>query len=108
MNGSIKAVLDAIFAAAGFTTTTKKSRYMIEGELILSPMQSDTADFLFTAFTLHADLVDTATNSILLPLSLEGKEGHTNQIGADTRALRTAERQLKDAYTKSLNKYLQY
>jgi hypothetical protein len=63
-------------------------------------------EYKYTRFVLTADLSDTNTGVVFFPFKIEGREGHLLQSGADYRAIRAAETQIKEEYGKALQGYL--
>jgi hypothetical protein len=105
MNGRLKAAFAGVFSEMGFRTGNSGSRYVLNATLTISPVELNNQN-KFSRYEIDANLVDTTDNTVLMPYSVNGREGHANQSEADQRALRAAEGKVKEAYAENLEEFL--
>jgi hypothetical protein len=82
------------------------SRYMLDVNIVTSPVDYPGNQNVFTRIEVNADLKDTATGAVLVPFAFNSREGHTSQAEADNRAYATAERKINQDYAGLLESYL--
>jgi len=81
-------------------------RYMLDVNIVTSPVDLPGNINVFTRIELNADLKDTSTGVVLVPFSYNTREGHTTQAEADNRAYTVAERKINEDYAVLLEDYL--
>jgi hypothetical protein len=111
-NGRIFSALAKQFSALGFETvnvpaaSAAKSRYVMEVNSVLSPVNLPDNPNVFSRIELTANFKDTDNNQVLLPYSFISREGHTSQAEADNRCILAAERNINDTFAVLLSDYL--
>jgi hypothetical protein len=101
----IKGAFSKVIAGAGFRTGDAKSRYVLKVTFNLNPVET-TNQNKFTRYEIDANLTDTSANTVLVPYSANGREGHLSQSEADNRAVAGAEKKIAQDYQKKLSDYL--
>jgi hypothetical protein len=86
--------------------TGGNSRYMLDVDIVTSPVDLPGNQNVFTRIEVNADLKDTTTGVVLVPFSYNTREGHNSQSEADNRAYATAERKINQDYAALLDDYL--
>jgi hypothetical protein len=104
--GRVKAAFAGVFSESGFRTGGSNSRYVLDVTFRISPVELPQNQNKFSRFEINAELIDTADKTVLLPYSVNGREGHTSQSEADQRALRGAESKIKEDFAEQLTAYL--
>jgi hypothetical protein len=103
--GRMKAAFADVFTKAGFRTGSATSRYVLDVSFKISPVELPNAN-KFSRFEIVAELKDATDNTVLMPYSVNGREGHPSQSEADQRALRAAESKIKEEFAEQFNAYL--
>ena len=93
-------------AELGFRTGGTNSRYVLDVNVISSPVTIANNTNSWARIEITANLTDTSANSVLIPYNFNLREGHTSQSEADNRAIAAAERKINEEYAKMLNNYL--
>jgi len=106
MAGRIHGAFARAFSELGFRSGGRDSRYMLDVNIIASPVIITGSPFYWTRIEVSANLRDTATGTVLLPFHFNLREGHTSQAEADNRAYAAAERRINEQYTGLLSAYL--
>jgi hypothetical protein len=76
-------------------------------EAVLTLEDAPSAQNVFVRYIITANFIDTrANNAVLVPYSIQGREGHTTPPNAENRALLAAERKIGEEYSALLNDYL--
>jgi hypothetical protein len=101
----IKGAFAKVIAGAGFRTGDAKSRYVLNVAFILSPVESPNPN-KFARYEIDASLTDTLTNTVLVPYTTNGREGHLNLSEAENRAVAAAEKKISTDYQKKFSDYL--
>jgi len=104
--GRVRAAFTAAITAAGFKAGGESSRYLLDGRLTLSGVDLPDNPNVFVRYLVDASLVDRSSGSVLLPYSANGREGHRSLGEAEQRALREAERKIREDYGTSFAAYL--
>jgi hypothetical protein len=91
---------------AGFPGGENTSRYRMDAELILDPVDLPNQQNKFVRYTVNAALKDIQNGDIFLPFSVNGREGHRTEAEARNRALAAAEKRINEEYKKLLQDYL--
>jgi hypothetical protein len=103
--GRIQGAFAKALTEAGFRSGGTNSRYRLEADFSLSPVELPQNKW--ARYELTANLVDTASGgSVLVPYSINGREGHATQAEADNRTYATAERKIGEEYKGLLSNYL--
>ncbi len=105
-DGRIAAAFASVVSAAGFKSGGKDSRYVIKANVSFSEVVLNGNPNKFIRYLVDAKLTDTATGSVLVPYSTNGREGHVTASEAEVRALRAAETKIKDDYGAAFAEYL--
>ena len=104
-NGRIKAAFAGAFAALGFRTGNRNSRFALEVTLAFTPAPRNM--YFNTSYTVDAVLKDMQTGAELFIYNITDRESHpANQSDADNRALIGAERKITEEFPKILQEYL--
>ncbi|MDR3284779.1 MAG: hypothetical protein LBS97_06345, partial [Treponema sp.] len=103
--GRIRNAFSEVFTKAGFRTGNNRSRYVMNVKITVSPVEMKSPN-KFSRYVVDASLVDTADNTVLIPYSINGREGHATQPEADVRAIRAAENTIKSDFAEKLAGYL--
>jgi len=90
----------------GFRSGSGSSRYILDANIVTSPVDLPGNLNVFTRIEVNADLKDTSTGVVLVPFSYNSREGHTSQTEADNRAYAAAERKINEDYAALLDDYL--
>jgi hypothetical protein len=102
----IRSAFAAAISKAGFRSGGNNSRYMLNVTVALSEVQLASQQNKFARYEVDANLIDTANESVLLPFSVNGREGHLSLPEAENRAVSAAEKKINDNYEKVLSEYL--
>lgn len=105
-DGRIAAALASVVSASGFKTGGVDSRYAIAATLTLSEVALADNPNKFARYVMDSRLVDRKTGAALLPYGITGREGHTTLSEAENRAVRAAEKKIKEDYKKAFADYL--
>ncbi len=102
--------LASAFASAvsesGFRTGGDSLRYYIEGTITFAEAELAGNPNKFVRYSLDSRLVDSRTGAVLIPYSVNGREGHTSVSEAENRALRAAEAKVKKEYYERFAAFL--
>ncbi|MDR1957237.1 MAG: LPP20 family lipoprotein [Treponema sp.] len=90
----------------GFRSGGTDARYVLEVRLELSPVELPGQQNQFVRYVIEGNLIDTRDASVLLPFSINGREGHRSLSEAENRAVGVAERKINDTYGGVLAHYL--
>jgi hypothetical protein len=96
-----KAVSDLKFRSGGVN-----SRYILDVNVVTSPVDFPNQTNKYTRIELRANLMDTSSGTVLLPYNFNIREGHVSQSEADNRAYAAAEKKIKDDYAKIFDNYI--
>ena len=106
VNGRVKAAFAGVFAAEGFKTGSRASRYALEATLITAPAPKTM--YFNTRYTIDAVLKDTVTGAELFTYNAANRESHpASQDDADSRALIGVQRKITDEFPAVLREYLE-
>lgn len=105
-DGRITAAFSSVISDAGFKTGTAESRYVLAGTLSLSEASLAANPNKFARYTVDAKLTDTASDTVLLPYSINGREGHATLPEAENRAVRAAEGKIRETYSTELSDFM--
>ena len=104
--GRIQAAFSGVLSQSGFKTGGKNSRYELAVKISMSPVTLGDNPNKFVRYVVDASLTDTKTGNVLLPYSTSGREGHTTVPEAENRAIRAAEKKIKDDYLAKFGDFL--
>ena len=106
--GRIQGALAKALAEMGFRSGGANSRYKVEASLNISEVQlQNLQGFKYARYELIAELVDTSTaRVVLVPYSINDRQGHASLSEAENRALAAAEKKIGEEYRDELNDYL--
>jgi hypothetical protein len=93
-------------AELGFRSGGNNSRYVLQVDIDISPVDLPNNTNKFARMELSANLTDTAGGVVLLPYNFNNREGHTSLTEAENRLYLVAERKIGEEYAKLLNEYL--
>ena len=105
-SGRIQGAFAKALSDLGFRSGGTNSRYVLNVNIITSPVEFPNNQNKFTRIEVDANLTDTTTRSVLLPYNFDRREGHTSQSEADNRAYAAAERKIGEEYRDMLSDYL--
>ncbi len=105
-DGRISSVFETVISASGFKTGGSDSRYALEASLALSPVSLADNDNKFVRYIVDAKLVDRQNGTVLIPFSINGREGHATETEAENRAVRIAQQKIGTAFGKEFSAYL--
>jgi len=104
-NGRIFGAFARKFSDWGIQTTQAQARYVLEADIVLSPVDLPGNPNIFSRIEISANLRDTSQNRILIPYTFNSREGHTTRTEADNRAIAAAERNINEAFAALLSDY---
>ncbi len=109
--GRIGYAFASLFADRGFKTVftddtadTFPARYLLDGNFTVEDIEMNSKN-QFVRYTLTAALRDVMKNTVLVPYSVSGREGHLTSAEAKQRAVRTAEQQIQKTFADSFQIY---
>jgi hypothetical protein len=103
----IKNAFARALSGLGFRSGGTNSRYVLKGNITMTPAEFPNQQNKFVRYNVDADLGDTAEgDAVLLPYNANGREGHLNMTEAEERAFRAAEKKIGDEFGVSLQAYL--
>jgi hypothetical protein len=103
-NNRIGSAFAKSLADMGFLSGGNNSRYRVEATLTLEDAPS--AQNVFVRYIITANFIDTNGNAVLVPYSINGREGHSSPQNAVNRTLTAAENRIGTEYSALLNDYL--
>jgi hypothetical protein len=105
-SGRIQGAFAKSLSDLGFRSGGNNSRYVLQVDITVSPVELPNNANKFARMELSANLTDTSAGAVLLPYNFNNREGHTNMPEAENRVYAAAERKISGEYTKILNDYL--
>jgi hypothetical protein len=102
----IKGAFAKVIADTGFRTGNANSRYVLNVDVTLTPVDNPAQQNKFVRYVIDARLTDTSAGSVLVPYNINGREGHLSVAEAENRAIAAAERKINQEYSKLLSEYL--
>jgi hypothetical protein len=103
-SGRIQGAFAKVFSDQGFRSGGNNTRYMLEVEISVSPVELPNNTNKFVRIELGANLTDAGT--VLLPYNFNSREGHNSVSEAENRAYLAAERKINEEYKTTLSNYL--
>jgi hypothetical protein len=104
--GRIHGAFAKALSDVGFRSGGNNSRYLLNVNITVSPVDLPNAANKFARIELGADLTDTVTKTVLIPYNFNSREGHATVSEAENRAYTAAERKIGEEYKDILFIYL--
>ncbi|MDR1375028.1 MAG: LPP20 family lipoprotein [Treponema sp.] len=105
-NGRIRSAFAAVLSGEGFRTGGGDARYVLDVDLSMGEAELPQNPNKFVRYIIDANLRDMVSGAVLIPYSIEGREGHTSLSEAEVRAYRVAEEKIRTSYGEALRGYL--
>jgi hypothetical protein len=105
-SGRIQGAFAKSFSEIGFRSGGNNSRYVLNVDITVSPVDLPNNVNKFARIELGAELTDTNANSVLLPYNFNSREGHNTITEAENRAYMAVERKINEEYKALLMDYL--
>ena len=105
-NGRIFGAFAKSFTDLGFEASVGSSRYMLNADVNMSPVDLPNNPNIFLRIILACALVDTRENLVLLPYNFNSREGHITRSEAEIRAITVLERNINEEFSSLLSEYL--
>jgi hypothetical protein len=102
----IRGAFSAVITQAGFRSGGVNSPYLLKARVNMIPVDLPNNPNKFVRYVVDANLEDTRTGNVLLPVLVDGREGHLSIPEAENRALRAAEAKIKETYGQVLDAYI--
>jgi hypothetical protein len=104
--GRIQGAFAKALSDIGFRSGGNNSRYILDVNISVSPVDLPNNTNKFARIELGANLTDTSAKSVLLPYNFNSREGHATAAEAENRAYSVAERKINEEYKDLLFTYL--
>jgi len=104
--GRIQGAFAKALSGIGFRSGGNNSRYILDVNVSVSPVDFPNNINKFVRIELGAALTDTSDKSVLLPYNFTSREGHATAAEAENRAYTAAERKIDEEYKDLLFTYL--
>jgi len=104
--GRIQGAFAKALSDTGFRSGGNNSRYILDVDVTVSPVDLPSNTNKFVRIELSANLTDTSVKSVLLPYNFNSREGHITASEAENRAYMAAERKINEEYKNILSDYL--
>jgi hypothetical protein len=104
-SGRIQGAFAKVFSDQGFRSGGNNSRYILDVDINVSPVDFPNNTNKFARIELGANLTDITFGTVLLPYNFNSREGHTSVSEAENRAYRAAELKINEEYPKLLTEY---
>jgi hypothetical protein len=105
-SGRIQGAFAKSLSDLGFRSGGNNARYVLDVNVVTSPVDLPNNQNKFARMELSADLTDTSQKAVLLPYNFSNREGHATLSEAENRTYIAAERKINDEYAKLLSDYL--
>jgi len=105
-SGRIQGAFAKAFSDIGFRSGGTNSRYILNVDITISPVDLPNNPNKFARIELGANLMDTIQKSVLLPYNFNSREGHNTVSEAENRVYMAAERKINEEYKIILLGYL--
>ena len=102
----IKGAFSAAFTKAGFLTGGTDSCYVLKAAFTMNEVSYQDTTFKWVRYVVDANLVDTATGTVLFPYNINDRVGHTSMAEAQNGAVRSAENKISGDYVNALGNFL--
>ncbi|MDR2304096.1 MAG: LPP20 family lipoprotein [Treponema sp.] len=103
-NNRIKSAFSQVLSKQGFRTGQGNSRYVLDVNCALDPVEFPGQTNKFVRYNIDANLADNGT--VLLPWNIQDRSGHVSVEQAENRAISAAEKKIGDSYGEELARYL--
>jgi hypothetical protein len=104
--GRIQGAFAKALSEVGFRSGGNNSRYILNVNITVSPVDLPANTNKFARIELGADLTDNNTKTVLMPYNFNSREGHSTASEAENRAYTAAERKIGEEYKNLLFAYL--
>ncbi|QQO09305.1 LPP20 family lipoprotein [Breznakiella homolactica] len=104
--GRVRAAFSQSISDTGFKTGGSGSPYTLDVSLSFTEVVLPENPNKFVRYVVNAKLVENATENVLFPYSLSGREGHASLSEAENRAVRTIEQKILESYGAEFEEYL--
>jgi len=104
--GRIQGAFAKALSDIGFRSGGNNSRYVLDVNVSVSPVDLPNNTNKFARIELGANLTDTVSKTVLVPYNFNSREGHTTAAEAENRAYLSAERKIGEEYKDILLTYL--
>ena len=105
--GRIQSAFARSVSELGFRSGGANSRYVLNVDVTVSPVNLPNNPNVFSRMELTANLTDSSAGGVvLLPYGFNNREGHSTQGEADNRTYIAAERQINAEYRNLLSNHL--
>ena len=104
--GRIQGAFAKALSDIGFRSGGNNSRYVLNVDITVSPVDLPANTNKFVRIELGANLTDTVTKTVLVPYNFNSREGHATVSEAENRAYSAAERKIGEEYKDILSAYL--
>jgi len=94
------------FTDLGFDANTGNSRYVLNVNSSVSPVDLPDNPNYFSRIEIAANLTDTSAGLVLLPYNFNAREGHVTRAEAENRAITAAQRDINENFADALSDYL--
>lgn len=105
-SGRIQGAFAKVLSDAGFRSGGNNSRYILDVNVSVSPVDFPNNANKFARIELGANLTDTASKAVLLSYNFNLREGFSTMAEAENRCFLTAERKISEEYKDILSTYL--
>jgi len=104
--GRIFGAFAKCFTDMGFETNSGNSRYVLDVNVSVLPVDLASTGNYFSRIEIAATLTDTSSGLVLLPYNFNAREGHITQSEAENRAMNAAQRDIGESFAGALSAYL--
>ena len=101
-SGIIQNAFTSALSAAGLINNNNNPAYLLDVNITVTPLAMNVANTEFVRFDLIANLLDN-NGRVLLPYTINLREGYVNQAGAEERAFHNAVTKINAEYGNLLN-----
>jgi len=105
-NNRIRDAFTKIISAEGLRTRGNSPSYTLEVNVDLSEAVYPNNNNKYYRFTVSAELIENATDSVLLPFSFTDRAGHSTYEGAQAAAFQQAEKLIGERFPAVFREYL--
>jgi len=103
----IRDAFTKVVSAEGLRTRGSSPPYTLEVNIDLSEAVYPNNNNKYYRYTVSAELIENATDSVLLPFSFTDRAGHSTYEGAQAVTFQQAEKLIGEKYPAVLREYLQ-
>jgi hypothetical protein len=102
----VKGAFASAIGKKGFKSGGNESRYVLDTELNLTPVDLPGQQNKYVRYVLNANLLDRRTGNVLLPYTISGREGHLTVSEAENRAVGAIEKEIALSWNTAFSEYL--